>query len=145
MAPALGGWETDENAARVGERDEGRDRERPGEQLVAELVGPADPAQSRAQDSGAVAEALGLLEAVGGNEDRDAAPAQLVDQLVDVAGGGRVRAGGRLVEKQHLGVAEQRPGQVEPLAQALGQGAEGMRAWPMRPNSLLANNAGKVD
>jgi hypothetical protein len=44
--------------------------------------------------------------------------------LADVLGGGRVQAGGRLVEEQHLGVAEQRLGQLEPLAQALGQGAE---------------------
>ena len=70
-----------------------------------------------------MAEALSLLEAVGGEEDRDAALAEVVDQVVDVAGGGGVQAGGRLVEEQHLRVAEQRPGQGDPLAQALGQGA----------------------
>ncbi len=46
-----------------------------------------------------------------------------VDQLVDVAGGDRIQAGGRLVEEQHLRVAEQRPRQRDPLAQALGQRA----------------------
>ena len=61
-----------------------------------------------------------------GEEDRHAALAELVDQLVDVAGGDRVEAGGRLVEEQHLRVAEQRPGQGDPLAQALGQGAAGI-------------------
>jgi hypothetical protein len=49
-------------------------------------------------------------------EDGHTAPAELVDQLMDVAGGGRVQAGGRLVEEQHLRVAEQRPGQGDPLA-----------------------------
>ena len=52
--------------------------------------------------------------------------AELVDQLVDVSGGDRVQAGGRLVEEQHLRVAEQRPRQGDPLAQAFGQGAAGV-------------------
>ena len=115
-----------------GSGDEGPDRERLGEQLVAQLVGPADRAQGRVQDRDPVAEPLGLLEAVRGEEDRHAAAAELVDQLVDVAGGDRVQAGGRLVEEQHLRVAEQRPGQGDPLAQALGQGAAGI-AGPGRP------------
>jgi hypothetical protein len=90
------------------------------------LVGPADGAQGRVQDRDPVAQAFGLLQAVGGEEDRHAALAEPVDQLVDVVGGGRVQAGGGLVEEQHLRVGQQRPGQGDPLAQALGQGAAGV-------------------
>ena len=59
-------------------------------------------------------------------EDRHAAAAECRDQLVHVAGGDRVQAGGRLVEEQDLRVAQQRPGQRDPLAQPLGQGAAGV-------------------
>ena len=45
---------------------------------------------------------------------------------MDVPGGDRIQAGSRLVEEQHLRVAEQRPGQGDPLAQAFGQGAAGI-------------------
>ena len=126
LVPAVDGREAAEDAARVGERDEGPDRERPGEQLVAQLVGPADGAQRRVQDRDTVAEALGLLQAMGGEEDRHPALAERVDQLVDLAGGDRVQAGRRLVQEQHLRVAEQRPGQGDPLAQPFGQGAAGV-------------------
>jgi hypothetical protein len=63
-------------------------------------------AQSRVQDGDAVAEAFGLVEPVRGEEDRDAALTELVDQHVDVAGGDRIQTGRRLVEEQHLRVAE---------------------------------------
>ena len=98
----------------------------PGEQLIAQLGRPADGTKGRVQDRDAVAEPLSLFEAVRGEEDRDATLAEVVDQVVDVAGGDRVQAGGRLVQEQHLRVAEQRPGQGDPLAQALGQGAAGI-------------------
>jgi hypothetical protein len=116
LVPAVDGREAAEDAPRLGERDEGADRERLGEQLLAQLVGSADRAQRRVQDRDAVAEAFGLLEAMGRQEDRHTALAELGDQLMDVAGGGRIQAGGRLVEEQHLRVAEQRPGQGDPLA-----------------------------
>ena len=63
---------------------------------------------------------------MGGEEDRHPAAAERGDQLVDVAGGDRVQAGGGLVEEQHLRVAEQRPGQGDPLAQPFGQRAAGI-------------------
>ena len=78
-----------------------------------------------------VAEALGLVEAVRREEDRDAALAELVNQLVDVASGDRIQARRRLVEEQHLRVAEQRPRQGDPLTEPLGQRTAG-------PCSLLA-------
>ena len=43
------------------------------------------------------------------------------DQLVDVSAGDRIEPGGRLVEEQHLGVAQQRSRERDPLAQTLGQ------------------------
>ena len=54
-------------------------------------------------------------------EDRDAAPAEVVDQLVDIPGRGRVQAGGRLVEEEYLWVAEQCSGEGDPLAETLRQ------------------------
>ena len=47
--------------------------------------------------------------------------ARPVDQIVDVARGDRVEAGGRLVQEEHLRIVEQGPGQTDPLAQPLGQ------------------------
>ena len=43
---------------------------------------------------------------MGRQEDRDAALAKLVDQLVDLAAGDRIQPGGRLVEEQHLRVTQ---------------------------------------
>jgi hypothetical protein len=61
--------------------------ERLGEQPVAQLVGPSDRAQGRVQDRDPVAQALGLFEAMRGEEDRHTAAAELGDQLVHVSGG----------------------------------------------------------
>ena len=57
---------------------------------------------------------------------------KLVDQLVHLAGGHRVEARGRLVQEDDLGVVQQRPGQPDPLAEALGKGAAGVFG-PCRP------------
>ncbi len=116
-----------EGRARIVERGDGRHRERPREQAVTQLAGPADRAQGRVEDGDAVAQPLGLLEAVGRQEDRGAALAQARDQLVDLAGGDGVEAGRRLVEEQHLRVAEERSRQGDPLAEALGQRAATVR------------------
>ena len=48
---------------------------------------------------------------------------RLLDQLVHLARGDRVEAGRRLVEEEHLGIAEQRPRQGHPLPQALRERA----------------------
>src|SRR5450755_2126445 len=60
-------------------------------------------------------QSLRLLEPVRAEEDRDAVLTEVVDQLVDAAGGDRIQARRRLVEEQHPRVAEQRPGQGDPL------------------------------
>jgi hypothetical protein len=88
--PGVDGRKAGEDAARLGERSQRPDGERPGEQPLAELVGPADRAQRGVQDRDAVAEALGLRQPVRRQEDRDAPAAQLADQLVHVPRGCRV-------------------------------------------------------
>ena len=123
LAPALDARQAAEDPLRLGERRERPDRERLREESVAELRRPADRAQGRVQDRDPVAQPLGFLEAVSRQEDRDAALAEPVDQLVDAARGDRVEARGRLVEEEHLRVAQQRPRESDPLAKALRQGA----------------------
>jgi hypothetical protein len=123
LAPAVDGRQAGKDIARLGQRDERLDGERLGEEPLPQLVGSADRAQRRVQDRDAVAEALGLLEAVRREEDRHAAAAERGDQLMDVSSDGRIQAGGRLVEEQHLRVAEQGSGQGDSLAEPLGQGA----------------------
>ena len=87
---------------------------------------------------------------MGCEEDRDAALAQAIDQLMDVPGSRRVQAGGRLIEEQDLRVTEQRAGQGNPLAKALGQGAARVIGAPGQPDRLeglplqIALGRGKV-
>ena len=68
-----------------------------------------------------MAQPFGLLQPVRGQEDRHAPLAQRRDQVVDLARRHGIKARGRLVEKQHRRVVEQRPGQRDPLTQPLGQ------------------------
>ena len=66
-----------------------------------------------------MAEPLGLLQPVRGEEDRHSALAERGDQPVDFAARHRVKARRRLVEEQHGGVVEQRSRQRDPLTQTL--------------------------
>jgi hypothetical protein len=59
-------------------------------------------------------------------EDRDAALAEAIDQLVDIARRDRVEPRRRLVEEQHLRVAQQGPRQGDSLTQPLRQRAAGV-------------------
>ena len=61
------------------------DHQRPLKLLVAQVVGSTDGAQRRAQNRHAVAEPLGLLQAMRGQKDGRAALAQPVDQVMHVA------------------------------------------------------------
>ena len=126
--PAIDPRQATEDGRRLGERRERPDRQGLREEPVAELRGRADRAQGRVQDRHPVAQPLGFLESMGRQEDRDAALAEPVDQLVDTARGDRVQAGGRLVEEEDLRLAEERPRKGDPLAKALGQRA----AWIVR-------------
>ena len=73
-----------------------------------------------------VAEALGLVEPVRGEEDRHTAAARARRSARGRLGGHRIEAGGRLVKEQHLRLAQQRSRQGDPLTQTLGQSAAGI-------------------
>ena len=76
-----------------------------------------------------VGQVLRLVHVVGGEEDRLAELAQPGDDLPGGPAGGGVETGGRLVEEDELGVADQREREVEPPPLAAGQPG-GERARP---------------
>ena len=65
-------------------------------------------------DRHAVAQRLGLVEVVRGEQDRLAELLQRADRLPRGAPRRRVEAGGRLVEEDQLGVADEREREVQP-------------------------------
>lgn len=68
-----------------------------------------------------MAQPLGLLQPVRGEEDRHPPLAQRADQLVNLAGSHGIKARRRLVQEQHGRVVEQRPRERDPLTQTLRQ------------------------
>lgn len=74
------------------------------------------------QDRRTIDVGLDTRQHMRAEDDAGAALAQAVDQQVEVMGGDRVEADGGLVEQQQLRFAEQRLGQAETLAHALGIG-----------------------
>ena len=90
-------------------------------QLVERAVRDLDPA---VHDDHAPGPLLQLGQRVRGQEHGGAASAELLDGLVEGLAQRRVEAGGRLVEEEHPGLAEERLGQAEPLAHALRVGAD---------------------
>ena len=69
----------------------------------------------------AIAQLVGLLHVVRGEDDRGAALRQVGDDPVQVARGARIQSARRLVEEEHLRVVEQRPREQQPLAHAGGE------------------------
>ncbi len=63
---------------------------------------------------------------MGDEDDADAAAARLVNDALDGQHRGGIKAGGRLVQKQHLGVGCQRAGQCQALRLATRQQARGL-------------------
>ena len=113
--------EAGEHGSGVGELGAQPDLEAPFEQLGAQLVWTAHQAHRRVEDGDTVTEPLGLLEAVRGQKDGDAAVLERGDELVDLSGGDRVEPRSGLVQEQHRRVVEQRPGQGHSLAEPLGE------------------------
>ena len=74
-------------------------------------------------DHDLVGEPVGLLEVLGGQEERGAPANELLDHAPEVAPALRVEAGRRLVEEQHRRAVHERGGEVEPAAHAAGVGA----------------------
>ena len=79
--------------------------------------------QCRVQDGNPVAELLGLLEPVGGENDRHSLLPEPADQVVHLACGHRVETRRRFVEEHDCRVAQQRSCQPHPLAEPLGETA----------------------
>ena len=119
--PPLHGREPAEDPAGLGQRGGDRHLQRRGEQLLPQVVGPADGPQAGAHDRHPVAQPLRLLQPVGGEEDRDPAVTQPGDQTVHLVRRHRVKPRRRLVEEHDRRVVQQGPGQRRPLPQPLGQ------------------------
>ena len=72
---------------------------------------PEDEELSFAHDGDSVGELVGLLEVVGGEEDRFVLLFELLEEISDGAAGDGVEAGGGLVEEEDVGAADQRAGE----------------------------------
>ena len=66
-------------------------------------------------DRHAVAQPLGLVHVVRGQQDRPAGLLELLDEIPELPPRLRIEAGGRLVEKEQLGIADERAGERQPL------------------------------
>jgi hypothetical protein len=94
----------------------------PAGDAALELLGRAlgdDPALVEHGDP--VGELVGLLEVLGGEEDRHSGVGQLTDDPPQFAPTAGVEARGRLVEEDHLGASDQRHGEVELAAHAAAE------------------------
>ena len=72
-------------------------------------------------DRDAVAEPLGLVHVVGRQHDGAAAVPQVADDFPELAAGLRVEPRRRLVEEEHLGIADQGDRDGQPLLLAAGE------------------------
>ena len=81
-----------------------------------------DPAA--VDDADVVGELVGLLQVLGGEEDRGAVVVQRPHLLPDRLAADRVEAGGRLVEEEHARFVDERGGEVEAALHAAGVGAD---------------------
>ena len=68
-----------------------------------------------------IAEPLGLVHVVGGEQDGAPVRLEAFDQLPELPAGLRIEAGGRLIQEEQLGVADQRAGQGQALLLAAGK------------------------
>lgn len=73
------------------------------------------------QNDDAVGELLRLVQVVGGQQDRHVEVGDAADEVVKVAAGLRVEAGGRLVEKEHPWGADQADRHIEAAPLTAGQ------------------------
>ena len=93
-----------------------------GQGALLNLARRADGDDAALVDDGhAVAELLGLLDVVGGEQDGALLAAEVLHQLVNLQARLRIEAGRRLVEEQHLRIVEEREGQRQALLLAAGK------------------------
>ena len=90
-----------------------------------------------------VGQCLGLVEVVGGEQDRGALGGQRPDQVPELAAGLRVEPGRRLVEEEQLGAADDAERHVHPAALAAGQRrGSWLPALSVSPTSSITSSAG---
>src|SRR6266545_3266423 len=114
LVPLDPGWQLAWQVGEGGAVGEPEADHRLGDVPAAERLRAAlrhDPAGGDDRDP--VGEVLGLVHVVGGEQDGLAEVPEAVDQLPGVAAGRRVEAGGRLVQEQQVGVADDAEGEVE--------------------------------
>ena len=87
-------------------------------------------------DPDAVGELVGLLEVLRGEEHGRALGVQLRDLLPDRLAADRVEAGRRLVEEEHLGLVDERRGEVEPAAHPARVGADPPVGGALEPDAV---------
>ena len=75
-------------------------------------------------DRDSVGQELGFFHVVGREKDRLPAVLESLEHIPDLASGVRVEPGRRFVEKDDLGIVDQRGGDPEPLLEAAGEGVE---------------------
>lgn len=80
-----------------------------------------------------VGEVVGLLQVLGGQQDRRAVPPEFAHGVVDLAPAGRVQSGGRLVEEEDPGPADQGGGEVQAAAHAARVGGGGPVGGLLQP------------
>ena len=108
-----------------------------------EVARGGQPTGDHDQDLGA--DALDLLEDVRREEDRSSGRGHLAEQIHHRQALAWIHAVERLVEQQHLRVVDERSGDLDPLAHALGVGAD--RRGPAassRPTRLDRRSRGRV-
>ena len=76
---------------------------------------------ARVDDGHAIAEPLRLFDVVRRHHDRSFLGAQFLDQIANFQPHLRIEAAGRLVEKKHLRIVDQREGDREPLLLPAGE------------------------
>ena len=126
VALALGRFDRDDAGER-GERDGGRvigaaedDPQLVLVEALEELRGRGGPDEPAAvEDGDVIADALDVVEDVGGVEDGDLAP-ELAHEVEDLAAADRVERADGLVEQQDGRRTDQGLGDAEPLAHAAG-------------------------
>ena len=101
-----------------------------GQQVAAdprlELVGGALGDHPAAVDHGdVVGQPVGLLHVLGGEQQGGAVADQLADDVPEREAAARVKAGGRLVQEQHLGPADQAGPEVEAAPHPARVGLDG--------------------
>src|ERR1700684_258507 len=103
--PAVDTLDAGEQPLWVPDRLGGSDYEGLLEELVPQSRRRADRSQRGVHDGHPVAELLGLVEAVSGEENRHALLAELKNQVVHLACGHRVEARRRLVKEHDSRIA----------------------------------------